>query len=230
MLEKNARGSARGNEQGTVQEQSEGFRAELAPEQNEQAENAHSVVPREELLKVIDERRKLKEKLRRLENQLGEVERRQEDQRLRELSSSEDIVRVRQEFSERLQNAQQSAREWEDRYKSERIRHSIFAEATRHNAYNPEQILRLLTPDLTLDEAGEPVFKDGRSLGDGLREFCSRKENRNLLKPSGLGGGAGSSSAVNSREPLEDARQRAVQSGRNHDIVNYQKMKRNATK
>jgi hypothetical protein len=232
MKDTYAPGNARGQEQGNVQPAPEETPAESTAE-NQTSDNRNAVVPREELLKVIDERRKLKERLRRLEERLDEANKQQEEKRLRELSEARDFDHLREEYSARLNAVQQSARDWEERYRSERLQHSVLEEAARLNAYNPAQILRLVQPELSLDENGEPSFRDGRALAEGLREFCSRKENRNLLKPSASGGGAGSTPGASPGEnstPLEEARLRALQSGQTQDIIRYQKLKRATNK
>lgn len=231
MKDTHAPGSARGQEQGNVQLTPEESPAE-SQQENQTTDHSDALVPREELLKVIDERRKLKERLRRTEERFEEAHKQQEEKRLRELSESRNFDNLREEYSARLNAVQQSAREWEERYRSEKLQHSVLEEAGRLNAYNPAQILRLVQPELSLDENGEAFFKDGRSLAEGLREFCSRKENRNLLKPSVAGGGAGSTPGASAREsasPIEEARLRALHSGQTQDIIRYQKLKRAIT-
>ena len=188
-----------------------------------------NVLEIQELIKVVEERRRLKDRLRNLEAKFEETVKFQEDKRLHELAEAKDFESFKQNLTEKMKQTQYKAKEWEDRYKSEKIQSAILAEATKHNAYNPAQVANIISNEVTVDDTMQPTFKDGRTLSEGIFEFLSQHENRNLLKPSPSIGGGGSISGEITGDPesdLEIARSKALKTGAPHDIANYQKLKR----
>ncbi len=88
-----------------------------------------------------------------------------------------------------------------------KLENEILAAASKYDAINPKQIVRLIKNDFTYDETDNSFYKNvykGDKLKDQIevidfvKEFLSDKENANLVK-SGMKAGSGSKSNSGSR-------------------------------